>query len=77
MMLNFGAGACAQIGKHGGRLVCGFQVFDLLLLSFLHKNTSEDLKKLFFQKYFAICLGLLFTIGGLIASPLTLTSLTL
>ena len=54
-----------------------FKVFDLLLLSFLHKNTSEDLKKLFFQKYFAICLGLLFTIGGLIASPLTLTSLTL
>ena len=22
-----------------------FKVFDLLLLSFLHKNTSEDLKK--------------------------------
>ena len=67
-----------------------FKVFDLLLLSFLHKNTSEDLKKfksaqarygrqrfLLFQKCFAICLGLLFTIGGLIASRLTLSSLTL
>ena len=29
-----------------------FKVFDLLLLSFLHKNTSEDLKKLFFSKIF-------------------------
>ena len=31
----------------------------------------ED-KDLLFKKYFAICLGLLFTIGGLIASRLTL-----
>ena len=54
MMLNFGAGglkvACApttpvKFVNMAADLCMVFKVFDLLLLSFLHKNTSEDLKK--------------------------------
>ena len=67
-----------------------FNVFYLLSLSLLHKilqkilNSFESAQArcgrkrfLLFQKYFAICLVLLFTIGGLIASRLTLMHLSM
>ena len=48
MMLNFGAGAqtvAVKFVNMAADWCMVFKVFDLLLLSFLHKNTSEDLKK--------------------------------
>ena len=44
MMLNFDAWPVYRFVNMAADWCMVFKVFDLLLLSFLHKNTSEDLK---------------------------------